>query len=125
MLSDSPVYATVPTADVAALRPFYEDVLGFTVREETPDAVFYQAGNGTYFLVFRSSGTPSGSHTQMGFAVSDIEAEVGELRARGVVFEEYEAPRTLDGIADLGNGRAAWLRDPDGNLIGMMQFSPG
>ena len=27
MLSDHPVYATIPTQDVAALRRFYEDVL--------------------------------------------------------------------------------------------------
>ena len=32
MLTDRPVYAILPTADVARLRRFYEDVLGFTVQ---------------------------------------------------------------------------------------------
>ena len=122
MLSDNPVYATLPTADMATLRRFYEDVLGFAVREETPGGITYQAGDGTYFAITRSSGTPSGTHTQMGFAVRDIAAEVADLQARGVVFETYETPETVNGIADVGIGRAAWLRDPDGNLIGMIEL---
>ena len=122
MLADNPVYATLPTADMATLRRFYEDVLGFAVREETPGGISYQAGDGTYFAITRSSGTPSGTHTQMGFAVRDIAAEVADLQARGVVFETYETPRTVNGIADVGIGRAAWLRDPGGNLIGMIEL---
>ena len=122
MLADNPVYATLPTADMATLRRFYEDVLGFAVREETPGGISYQAGDGTYFAITRSSGTPSGTHTQMGFAVRDIAAEVADLQARGVVFETYETPRTGNGIADVGIGRAAWLCDPDGNLIGMIEL---
>jgi predicted enzyme related to lactoylglutathione lyase len=31
-------------------------------------------------------------------------------------------PRTVDGIADVPVGRAAWLRDPDGNVIGLVEF---
>jgi O-acetyl-ADP-ribose deacetylase (regulator of RNase III)/catechol 2,3-dioxygenase-like lactoylglutathione lyase family enzyme len=122
MLSDHPVYATLPTADLASLRRFYEDVLGFTVKSETPAGIYFQAGNGTYFAITRSSGRPSGSHTQMGFEITNIEDEVAALRARGAVFEEYETPKAVDGIADVAVGRAAWLRDPDGNLIGMIEF---
>jgi catechol 2,3-dioxygenase-like lactoylglutathione lyase family enzyme len=66
MLANFPVYATLPTSDVERLRRFYEDVLAFKVREETPGGIFYQAGQGTYFAITKSSGTPSGTHTQMG-----------------------------------------------------------
>jgi hypothetical protein len=59
----------------------------------------------------------------MGFAVTNIEGEVAELCRRGAVFEEYETPKTVDGIADMGVGRSAWLRDPDDDLIGMIQFN--
>ncbi len=122
MLADYPAYATLPTADVERLRRFYEDVLGFQVREETPGGIFYQAGEGTYFAITRSSGTASGSHTQVGFAVANIEAIVSELRARGAVFESYETPKTVDGVAEMPAGKAAWLKDPDGNLIGMIEL---
>ncbi len=122
MLGDYPAYATLPTADVERLRRFYEDVLGFQVREETPGGITYRAGEGTYFAITRSSGTASGSHTQMGFAVANIKTIVSELRARGVVFETYETPKTVDGVAEMPAGAAAWLKDPDGNLIGMIEL---
>jgi hypothetical protein len=65
----------------------------------------------------------------MGWTVDDIEAEVAELRRRGVVFEEVDLPglKTVDGIADVegnypskGSGeRAAWFRDSEGNMLGI------
>ena len=42
---------------------------------------------------------------------------------RGAELEAYETPKTVDGIAEVPVGRAAWLRDPDGNLIGLVQFA--
>jgi hypothetical protein len=67
----------------------------------------------------------------MGWEVDDIEATVRDLRARGVVFEEYDFPRlkTVDGIADVvgnypskGSGeRGAWFRDSQGNMLGLGQ----
>ena len=123
MLRDHPVYATIPTADVDRLRLFYEEVLGFEVVEETPAGVFFGAGGGTLFAVTRQSGAASGKHTQMGFRVEAIEDEVAELRRRGVRFEEYASPQTVDGIAEVAVGKAAWFKDTDGNLIGMVQFT--
>ena len=123
MLSDHQVYAAIPTADLDAARGFYEDVLGFVPREANPAGIYYDAGGGTYFVLTRSSGKASGSHTQMAFRVSDIESEVRDLQRRGVTFEEYETPKTVDGIATIPIGRTAWFRDPEGNLIGMIQFN--
>jgi hypothetical protein len=83
------------------------------------------------FALFESTGAASGAHTQMGWEVDDIEATVRELRARGVVFEEYDFPglRTVEGIADIegnypskGSGeRGAWFRDSEGNMLGLGQ----
>lgn len=122
MLREHRVHTTLPTPDPQVLRRFYEDVLGFTPYEERPAAIFYRAGEGTQFVLSRSGARSSGTHTQLAFAVSDIEAEVAELRERGVTFEEYEAPRTEHGIARLPAGRAAWFRDPDGNLLGIIEL---
>lgn len=125
MLSGHPVYATLPTPDLDRLRRFYEEVLGFVPREANPAGAYYDAGEGTFFAVTRSAGNASGDHTQMAFRVSGIEAEVAALRERGVVFEEYESPKTVDGIATIPIGRAAWFKDPDGNLIAMLEFATG
>src|SRR5262245_66694528 len=98
MLSDHPVYATIPTRDLASARRFYEDRLGLIVEQETPTTIYYQAGDGSFFALSKSSGESSGSHTQMAFRVTNLEAEVAGLRERGVTFVEYETPRTVDGI---------------------------
>ena len=44
---------------------------------------------------------------------------VAGLRGRGVAFEGYDTPnlKTENGIASIGDIRAAWARDPDGNII--------
>jgi catechol 2,3-dioxygenase-like lactoylglutathione lyase family enzyme len=123
MLPDRPLYPALPTADPDRLRRFYEDVLGFRVRDENARTIYYGAGAGTFFALATSRGKPSGAHTQMAFLVPDIDAEVAELRSRGVVFEVYETPRTVEGIADMEVGRAAWFKDPAGNLIGMIQLN--
>jgi predicted enzyme related to lactoylglutathione lyase len=50
---------------------------------------------------------------------------VAELRARGVVFEEYRSGQlqTVDGIATTRGGRAAWFKDSEGNILGLAQTS--
>jgi catechol 2,3-dioxygenase-like lactoylglutathione lyase family enzyme len=124
MLSDHECYATLPTPDPSKLRRFYEDVLGLTPLRENPSGVFYGAAAGSLFAISRATGKASGAHTQLGFAVLDLAAEVADLRARGVTFEEYDLPgfTTTDGIARLPTGSAAWFRDPEGNVIGMIEF---
>src|SRR5262245_52629917 len=122
MLGDRRAHAILPTRDVDALRPFYEETLGLTPFLIVPGPVLYRAGAGTIFGISRSGGQASGTHTQVGFTVTDIDAEVADLKARGVVFEDYEMPKTVDGIATVGAGRAAWFKDPVGNLLGLIEF---
>ena len=123
MLRDHVAQAIIPTPDIDALRPFYEEVLGIPPFEVLPSAVRYRTGEGSIFALSRSGGRASGTHTQLSFVVPDVAAEVAELRARGVVFEEYDNPRTEGGIAMMPAGRAAWFKDPDGNLLGMIELS--
>jgi O-acetyl-ADP-ribose deacetylase len=124
MLSEHPAYATIPTHDLARARRFYEDVLGLSIQQETPTTIYYAAGGDSFFALSRSGGESSGSHTQMSFKVQDLQREVAALREAGVTFEEYETPKTVDGIADMGAGWAAWMKDLDGNLLGIFQFKP-
>ena len=123
MLSDSPVAATIPVKDVAAIRPFYEDQLGLKVAEERPEGVLYDCAEGTKLFVFRSSGASDGSFTQVSWECADLDAEVAELRSRGVTFEQYDMPGfTSDenGLVDLGEGaRGCWFKDPAGNLLAL------
>jgi catechol 2,3-dioxygenase-like lactoylglutathione lyase family enzyme len=131
MLSNAKIAARLPAQDLLRARAFYAEKLGLEPVEERDGGLRYVGGRGGEFALFQSAGEPSGRHTQMGWEVEDIEATVAELRARGVVFEEYDLPglRTVDGIADIagnypskGTGeRAAWFRDSEGNLLGIGQ----
>jgi catechol 2,3-dioxygenase-like lactoylglutathione lyase family enzyme len=91
MLEEHPVHTTLPASDIQRAKQFYSDTLGLSVENEAPGGIFFRSGN-THFLVFPTGGRPSGSHTQMGWTVDDIDAEVSELKARGVAFERYDFP---------------------------------
>ena len=131
MFENSDVAARIPAQDLARARSFYSSRLGLEPVEERPGGLRYKCGS-SYFVLFQSSGSASGSHTQMAWEVDDIQATVSELRHRGVAFEEYDLPglKTINGIAEVkGNypskggvgERGAWFRDSEGNLLGIGQ----
>jgi catechol 2,3-dioxygenase-like lactoylglutathione lyase family enzyme len=55
------------------------------------------------------------------FEVDDIEAVVRDLSSRGVIFEEYETPKTVNFISQFGPVRGAWFKDPAGNVLGLRE----
>jgi catechol 2,3-dioxygenase-like lactoylglutathione lyase family enzyme len=131
MLDTAKVATRLPAHDLERARAFYSEKLGLEPVEERDGGLLYRCAAGE-FALFATAGKPSGEHTQMAFEVEDIEAVVGELLERGVVFEEYDFPglKTVEGIAEVegnypskgGKGeRAAWFRDCEGNLFGIGQ----
>jgi catechol 2,3-dioxygenase-like lactoylglutathione lyase family enzyme len=122
MFENDDVYATIPAKDLERAKSYYADKLGLKPGQERPDGLRYRCGNGS-FLLFESSGTASGDHTQLGWDVDDVEAMVGELRGRGVVFEEYDLPgfKTVNGIAEIAGEKGAWFKDSEGNLLAIGQ----
>src|SRR5262245_51857163 len=99
MLKQASVATRLPAQDLSRARAFYADKLGLQPVDERPGGLLYRCATGE-FALFESAGAPSGAHTQMAWEVEDIEATVAELRARGVVLEEFEIPglTTVDGI---------------------------
>lgn len=118
MLDRADVYATIPAQNLERAKAFYADKLGLTPDEERPDGLRYKCGD-SGFLLFESSGEPSGTHTQLGWDVEDVIAAVAALREKGVVFEEYDLPgfKTVDGIAEIEGVKGAWFKDSEGNLL--------
>lgn len=129
-LARSHAIAKLPAQDLERARAFYRDQLGLEPVEEREGGLRYCCAAGE-FHVFLSSGRASGASTQLGFEVEDIDATVAELRERGVIFEQFDAPgfKMIDGIVDVGNNypskgtgeRGAWFRDSEGNLLGLGQ----
>jgi catechol 2,3-dioxygenase-like lactoylglutathione lyase family enzyme len=130
-LEHSDVATRLPVQDLERARLFYAEKLGLEPIEERPGGLLYRCGSGS-FALFISSGASSGNYTQMAWEVADLQATVKDLRARGVMFEEYDLPglKTVGGIAEVtgnypskgGVGElAAWFKDSEGNLLGIGQ----
>jgi catechol 2,3-dioxygenase-like lactoylglutathione lyase family enzyme len=123
MLSEFLAVTTLVVTDVGVAKQFYQEQLGLTLLEETPSGIRFGAGKGSQ-LTIRGGQPPAGGQTVAHFEVDDIEAVVRDLASRGVTFEEYETPKTVSGIATFGPARAAWFKDPAGNILGLRQGPP-
>ena len=122
MLSDFLAVTTLVVTDMDQAKPFYEKQLGLTLLEETPAGCRFGAGKGSQLTIRRGETSASGQ-TVLHFEVDDIEAVVRDLTSRGVVFEEYETPKTVNFIAQFGPNRGAWFKDPAGNVLGLREGS--
>ena len=121
LLTDAPCRPIVAVSDKAKAMLYYGEVLGLTFVEENPVGATFQCG-GTFLEMYPTPMAGTAKNTVVGFEVTNLEASMGELRANGVVFEEYDRPPTHEGIAQLGPNRGAWFKDPDGNILALVQL---
>jgi catechol 2,3-dioxygenase-like lactoylglutathione lyase family enzyme len=124
MLSDRRCAAMLPAKDVERAKSWYADTLDLKPTYEDEGGVQYNAGEGTEFWVYPSQFAGTNQATAMGFYASDLSTEMGDLRSRGVTFEEYDIPgvKTVDGIAEFPSGeRGAWFKDSEGNIISLFE----
>lgn len=120
MLSKSMTTTMLPVADVERATRFYADVLGLHHRMTAPDGTaIFDAGHGDSIGLLKSEPDTQSARTALSFEVTDIAGEIGELESRGVVFEDYDLPelKTVNHIATMGDERAAWFRDTEGNIL--------
>ena len=124
MLTTFPVYATLPITNVARAKKFYQKKLGLKLVSENKKmgVLYFEAGKGTRIELFMSNPPKSGD-TTASFKVKDIKSLMGKLRAKGVRFEEYNFAylKTVNGVATIDNEKAAWFKDPSGNLLCLHQ----
>lgn len=120
MLADYMPVPTLAVKDLDQARAFYEGTLGFSPVGDVPDGVMYTAGSGA-FLVYPSGYAGTNKATAMSFQVSAdaFDAEVAALRAKGLTFQTFEMDGLAwnAGVATMGEMRAVWFADPDGNVL--------
>ena len=119
MVDDAMLVTTVAVTDLDRAKRFFGEQLGLQILDETPFAIRFGAGKGTQMSVRR--GQPNVDQTVGHFEVDDIEAVIRDLTSRGITFEEYETPKTINFIAQIGPARGAWFKDPDGNVFGVRE----
>lgn len=123
MLAASRLQTIVWTARIAEAEKFYSDVLGLPLDHRSHGALVYDVG-GSDLLVSPVPSTQPSAHTVVGFAVSDLRFIVAELIKRGIALERFAGlPLDAAGVLVTPEGAAvAWLRDPDGNLVSIVQY---
>jgi catechol 2,3-dioxygenase-like lactoylglutathione lyase family enzyme len=126
-LSDYRVGALLAVSDLDAARQFYEDQLGLVPGEEEEQGITYPCAQGTGIFVYLSPENAGKSPaTLAGWTVDALDQTMDELASRGVVFEQYDQPgiKTDErGVFDAGRFRAAWIKDPDGNIMALTEVS--
>jgi catechol 2,3-dioxygenase-like lactoylglutathione lyase family enzyme len=125
-LRNHKVTASIAVSDMARARQFYEGKLGLSSEDDQPDGSrIYACGGGTSLHIYPAPASAGNATVTLAtWHVADLEQVVDELRADGVMFEQYDEPSlTTDakGIHNLPNGKVAWFKDPDGNTFAIEQ----
>lgn len=125
MLRSDRVSAVLCAADLSKSQTFYEQQVGLRLSPETiKNHLVFECGDGTTLLIYGRPAPNKADHTQVRFWTGDVEADVRELEARGVTFEDYDYPtlKTINHVATTaGVGKSAWFKDPDGNTLAIFQ----
>jgi catechol 2,3-dioxygenase-like lactoylglutathione lyase family enzyme len=129
MLAQSPLFASVPAKDFERAKRWYKEKLGLEPTMDTgPGGAVYSPG-GVTFLLYETEFAGTGKHTIAIIVVDDIDQAMTDMRAKGVVFEDYamgdKGPNTVNGVdKDESGMAAAWFKDSEDNILGLTQLPP-
>ena len=119
-LFPNPTTTILPITNPERARHFYAERLGLAFVRLGPDGnqIFALNKNSSLALMEKPPGAQS-EHTALSFEVDDVMSSVAELEGNGVSFEDYDLPglKTVDHVCVLGSEKAAWFKDPDGNIL--------
>ena len=128
MFKDAKAFSSFSVSDVSRAKTFYGQTLGLEVTETkmTPDVSILTlriAGGGRVFVYPKPNHAPA-SFTVLNFPVQSVEKTVDALMERGVRPEIYrDGPVRTDekGISRGDGPTIAWFKDPDGNILSVIE----
>jgi catechol 2,3-dioxygenase-like lactoylglutathione lyase family enzyme len=122
MLSEAKLHPIILTSRLEEAETFYRDTLGLPLVGHSDGALVFRVGDGDLRIGPVESVAPSG-HTALAFSVPDLDSTVAKLVASGVTFERFPMfEHAANGVTRSPEGTlVAWLRDPDGNLLAVVQ----
>ena len=123
MLGDKDAVANIAVKNLETAKKFYEETLGLTqIGAEGQEVIVFRSGSSTIY-VYKSQYAGTNQATALTWVVGkDIGGVVQELKAKGVTFEHYNMPDVTreDDIHVAGNMKVAWFKDPDGNILNII-----
>lgn len=129
-VADAPLFASIPAHDIERAKRWYEEKLGLVPLMDLGFAGQLYRTGGVSWLIYQTPSAGTGRHTLGGWVVPNVDDAVRDLRAKGVVFEDYDlgdqGPTTVDGVARGPDGGAsAWFMDSEGNILAVTELPPG
>ena len=129
-LADAPLFASIPAHDIERAKRWYEEKLGLVPLMDLGVAGQLYRTGGVSWLIYQTPSAGTGRHTLGGWVVPNVDEAMRDLRAKGVVFEDYDlgdqGPTTVDGVARGPDGGAsAWFTDSEGNILSIAELPPG
>jgi catechol 2,3-dioxygenase-like lactoylglutathione lyase family enzyme len=124
MLASARLQTIICSSRLPEAEHFYSSILGLPLKSRSLGALVYEVGGGTLRVSPVPSTRPS-EHTVAGFAVTDLERVAAGLEKRGIEWERFPGfPHDERGFLRAPDGSTvAWFRDPDGNLLSIVQFA--
>jgi hypothetical protein len=122
MLRDADAVATLAVKDLGVAAKFYEETLGLSrAGGEGDEVIVFESGDSS-INVYRSSFAGSNKATALTWVVDDVDDVVRTLKGKGVKFEHYDLPDTRreGDIHMSGDIKVAWFKDPDGNILSVV-----
>ncbi|MDO8450481.1 MAG: VOC family protein [Rhodoferax sp.] len=113
------VTCMLPVKDMERARRFYDTLLGLQPVGGKPDGKFVYRCGGTEITLFPKPEGTKAQHTALSFRVVNIADAIALLKARGVIFADYDYPdlKTVGHVCVLGSEKAAWFEDTEGNVL--------
>ena len=123
MLGRRNAVANLAVRDLDRARAFYTETLGLEQIDNEGDELVVLKSGDSVLNVYRSDFAGTNEATAVTWAVDDIAAEVDSLKGKGIFFEHYDLPGlALDGDVHVGGGmKIAWFKDPDGNILNIVE----
>ena len=107
----------VTVTDIPRAVAFYRDKLGLPLLFEMPNMAFFQVGSVRLMCGLAEGDRRETLSSVIYYRIADLPATVDALKARGIDFESD--PHMIARMPD-HDLWLAFLRDPDGNPIGLM-----
>lgn len=122
--SEPGIHPLLAASNLERARAWYTEKLGLEpYRDYDGKLLVYRSGE-THLSIYATPLAGTARNTVAEWHVDDLRAEVAALRARGVVFEEYDfgTGRTIDGILTDSDGSLnAWFTDSEGSILGLVE----
>ena len=123
MLGDSKAFSGFAVGDIEKAKEFYGRTLGLKVSESNGLLTLHLAGGNSVLIYPKPNHVPA-TFTVLNFPVDDVDQAVEQLTKRGVRFEIYDLPDIKTDKKGImrGNGPTiAWLKDPAGNILSVIE----